>query len=209
MSSTSLPSRAKSWTTRRGVADPDHPEQLRIYAYLWLHDEVVNPRAQPATSLTIVYPGTSRAIEPPSPTAMEELGKELEQRANRGRTVLSQRPPTALVGVDACRFCDVKHLCEDYWSPHGQELMREASAPTMRSAQVEVLQSRGPQSWMIAVKADPYLPVGTRALLTAQDSIDVRAGAQLRLIDVWVASSPEDGQYSLHLVSGSEVYYLS
>jgi hypothetical protein len=79
----------------------------------------------------------------------------------------------------------------------------------MRSAQVEVLQSRGPQSWTIVVKADPYLPVGTHALLTAQDPIDVRAGTQLRLIDVWVASPQEDGQYSLHLVSGSEVYYLS
>jgi hypothetical protein len=194
---------------KTGAADPDHLEQLRIYAYLWLHDEEVNPAAEPATSLTIVYPGAAYSVEPPSPAAMEELGKELEQRANRGQAALSQRPPAALVGTDACRFCDVKHLCEDYWSPYGQELIHEASVPTMRSVQVEVLQSRGPRSWMTVVNADPYLPAGTHALLTTQDPIDVRPGGQLRLIDVWISSPSEEGQYALRLVSGSEVYYLS
>ncbi len=194
---------------KTGVEEPAHFEQLRIYALLWLRDEELNPERRPATNLTVVYPGTTYTVAPPSPSEIKDLEDELERRADTGRAALLGRPPRASVGADACRFCDVKHLCDDYWTPLGQQLVREASLPAVRSVQVEVLEPRGAHSWTVVVDLDPYLAAGTRALLTAQEMLSLKEGHSIRLVDAWIPDQTEDGLPAIRLGSNSEIYRLS
>lgn len=193
---------------KTGAKDPAHFEQLRIYALLWLRDEELNPEALPATNLTVVYPGTIYTVPPPSPSEIKDLESELKRRADAGRAALRGRPPRASVGADACRFCNVKHLCDDYWTPRGQQLVREASWPAVRSVQVEVLQPRGARSWLVVVHLDPYLAAGTRALLTAQEMLSLQEGHSIRLVDAWIQDRTEDGLPAIRLGSNSEIYRL-
>src|SRR5205823_6764255 len=63
---------------KTGAESPAHLDQLRIYALLWARDDVVNPNARLATSLAIVYPGSTHLVPPPDERDLDNLEAALE-----------------------------------------------------------------------------------------------------------------------------------
>ena len=193
---------------KTGEEDPDHSEQVRIYAFLWALDGEINPERRLATDLTVVYPGTTRFVPAPSGPELDELEIELHRRADSARAALGYQPPRAEVSAANCRFCDVKHLCGEYWTREGQESVREGQAPSLQSLQVEILEPLSIRAWRVAVDLNPHLQGGTVALLLAQEAMSWQGGEQLRLVDAYLKESVEDHLHVIHLGSSSEAYLV-
>lgn len=193
---------------KTGEEDPGHSEQLRIYALLWARDGKINPEARLATDLTVAYPGTARIVPAPSGSELDELETELRRRADSARAALQHQPPAAEVSAANCRFCDVKQLCGEYWTPEGQESISDDAALSPRCLQVEILEPLGVRAWRVAVDVDPLLEPGTLALLVAQEAMSWERGARVRLLDVHLEEPAEDRLHVIHLGPSAEAYLV-
>jgi len=92
-------------------------EQLKIYALLWARDGTRNPSGHVVDQLTLQYPDKTLRVSPPTPTELVELENKLQQKSSSVCDQFRAKPPVANVAIDNCRFCDVRHLCSDYWKP--------------------------------------------------------------------------------------------
>jgi hypothetical protein len=74
--------------------------------------------------------------------------------------------------------------------------------------QLKILHPLSLRSWSGMVDLDPYLPLGTRAVLVAPNPMALRVGTKIRVIDARVQTADEDELVRVHLTSTSEVYVL-
>jgi hypothetical protein len=112
------------------------------------------------------------------------------------------------VSAANCRFCDVKQLCGEYWTPEGQESISDDAALSPRCLQVEILEPLGVRAWRVAVDVDPLLEPGTLALLVAQEAMSWERGARVRLLDVHLEEPAEDRLHVIHLGPSAEAYLV-
>lgn len=193
---------------KTGSPSPHHAAQLRTYAWLWSCDRVLNPRARLATRLALIYPGRVEEVEAPSRTEIDQLQVELLARTQAAGDAFRMVPPPPRVSPETCRYCEVKQLCDAYWSEDGMARLRTSPEPEIRSVGVQVVDKRGDGIWAVVVTSDPYLKPGTHAIATVGRQIGLHAGVRARLIDVRVAKEPESGATVFHLGRGSEVFIL-
>jgi hypothetical protein len=147
-------------------------------------------------------------VPTPSLRELDELEDELRLRTERAIVVTERHPPEAVVTFPNCRFCDVKHLCDEYWTIESQQLQREDS-PQLRSLQVEVTEPVGSSSSRVAVELDPNLPAGTVALLQGHEFVKPVAGQRLRLLDVRIREGEiPPRSYVIQLGASSEAYLV-
>ena len=193
---------------KTGSEDPSHHEQVRIYALLWARDSVVNPHARLATHLTLVYPGMLRAVDVPDAAALDLLESDLAARAEGVLRELATTPPPAFVSAETCRFCDVKHLCADYWEDSSRPLLAAGDPGTQRAVEIQILQQKAVRSWRVAVVHDPWIPQGTEALLVGIAHPAFLPSARLRLIDCRVADQAGDDPLLIQRVPTTEIFVL-
>lgn len=193
---------------KTGEPSPSHDDQVRLYALLWARDSVVNPTSRLATRLVLVYPGAVREVDAPTLADLEVLEHEMRERAAAAEAELLRSPPRANVTPDGCRFCDVKQLCQDYWTSVGQSHLHVLPEPWARSVQGVVTAHRGDSVTVIAVEFDPYLAPGTEAVVTRLQSKARAPGQRLRLLDVRVVDDPDAGGVVLSLGPQSEVFLV-
>ena len=183
-----------------------HEDQLRTYALLWARDDVLNPAGRLPTRLALVYPGFVHEVRPPSERELDELEVKLLSRSAAAKRELATKPPPAKVGAQTCKYCDVKHLCDSYWSDGGQQSLREPREPAIRSIQVLVTGKRADRVWTVIVERDPYLAPGTPAVATSTGHRVLAVGERVRLVDIRVTADPEKENPVLHVGPGSEVF---
>jgi hypothetical protein len=192
---------------KSGAPSSSHTEQLRIYALLWARDETLNPAGRLADRLTLVYPGSVETSPGPSELELQEIERGLRARAQVCSDDLRGSPPAARVSPNACRYCDVKQLCNAYWTDEGQRAICELPPPPERSVQVVVTNCRADRVWDLMIEADAYLPAGTAAVGTAGDGITLPIGGRVRLIDIRVSEN-EAGPPLIAIGPRSEIFVL-
>jgi hypothetical protein len=192
---------------KTGGEDLAHSEQLLLYALLWARDGRLNPSGRLATHLTIVYPGISQSVRAPDADALAQMEIDLRERADSITEELRRLPPRALVSADECRFCDVKHLCADYWDSAGSGRLTELAPPSIRSLELHVGARLGPRSWAAHVTFDPWMDSGSKVVIVGSPVVELRAGSRLRVIDARVDSRGEETA-RIFLTSGTEVFAL-
>ena len=101
---------------KTGSEDPSHREQLEVYALLWNLDRSVNPGKRPVARLTAAYPSHDVTIPVPDESVMQELETMLITRIAAADAALAAAPPRAIPNNENCGYCQVRHLCADYWS---------------------------------------------------------------------------------------------
>jgi len=179
---------------KTGERREEHAFQILIYAVLWWRDKVSNPKALPATKLTLAYP--DGCVDVPVPGAIEvlKLAEELQSRSNAALNGLTIRPPVARPTEENCGFCEVKQLCPAYWSTDIQPSVQpKAGEVGFADAQVVVTSRHGPASWDATVEASGRVKPGTRLLLRVTTSRpEFHVGDRLRLINLWFGIAAEE-----------------
>jgi hypothetical protein len=202
------PDRCEIIDYKTGEPSPAHAEQLRLYALLWARDSVVNPSGRLATTLRVAYSGVAVEIPAPGLAELAELEIAVEERARSARGAIARTVPPAVVTSEECRYCDVKHLCDDYWTPSGQALVAEVLEPRYRSLQVVVTGRRGASAVAMTIELDPYVPAGTATVGVLSRHAVYSAGQRLRLLDAQVTQDAETGAPVLGFGPGSESFLV-
>jgi hypothetical protein len=202
------PDRCEIIDYKTGDPSPAHAEQLRIYALLWARDSLVNPSGRLATALRVAYSGAVVEIQAPTFAELAELEVAVEERARVARNAIARAMPPAVVTTQECRYCDVKHLCDDYWTPSGQSHVAEVPEPRYRSLQVIVVGRRGPSAVAMTIELDPHVPAGTETVGVLPGHAPHSAGQRLRLLDVQVTGDAETGSPVLGFAPASESFLV-
>jgi len=196
---------------KTGAFDESHRQQLLTYAVLWNHDKVLNPDGRVATRLILSYPGSDHAFAAPTAEEMEQLENQLVRNRESAHLALAHRPPEARPSAQNCRFCDVRHMCDEYWLPSTQRAIWASSQQqSFVDAEITVTSKHGPSSWDGTAVALGAAEPGARVLLRTTSGLELRAGARLRVVDAAV-SLPSDQERTTILTLGkySELYLMT
>lgn len=187
---------------------PWHIEQVRLYALLWARDRVLNPSARLATTLFLVYQSQTVEVAGPDEGDLGDLETQLRPRVEAAKTALGLNPPTARVGPETCRNCDVKHLCDDYWQLGSQAKLAVQPELHVRSVQALVNARRGDRVVSLFIERDPYTPPGTSGLMRSQDPNHLRPGQHVRLLEVAVTRDTNSDSVIVTYTSRSEAFVV-
>jgi len=91
-------------------------QQVLVYALLWARDSNKNPTGRLASRLLICYPDHTRTVVSPSAAGLHGIEAKLAESSNSIRQVFKILPPPANLSVETCPTCDVRHLCDEYWT---------------------------------------------------------------------------------------------
>lgn len=192
---------------KTGKPADEHAFQLRAYAVLWNRDAEINPDRRRANRLILAYPTGDTSVPAPDDAALAQLEQELRSRGAAARAAVSQRPPDARPGVEQCRYCGVRHLCDTYWLADTQRTLAASDgAQPFRDIEARILGRHGPSSWDLSV----HLPGGSggsvRGLLRTNGNIEFRPGDSIRILDAAVSGMGDGSQPVLTLGVLSEVF---
>lgn len=190
---------------KSGMPNPGHAEQLAIYALLWSHDVELNPQRLPVGQMVLAY-STHDVVQPPPTTSeLEGLATDLKARIATAENEQQMRPPPARPSPEACGFCSVRHLCEDYWSALAiADSSGSIGETEFIDAEIEIVEQNGPRSWVVQASANstPFL------LRTYTEKAGFRARDRVRLIEVVRARDDESESIVITMTRTSEAYVL-
>jgi CRISPR/Cas system-associated exonuclease Cas4 (RecB family) len=167
---------------KTGEPSEHHAEQLRLYGLLWSRDRKVNPDHLPIDKLVVSYATQDQVVEAPSDAELEALADQITARIAAIEEQFTMRPPPANPGPETCRFCDVRHLCDDYWMEIGAARRPDPVGSPSRFSDFEgeITQRNGPKSWVVKLEGEP----GTALLRTVTENPGFAAGDHVRLLGV-------------------------
>jgi hypothetical protein len=185
---------------KSGVADEHHSEQVVLYGLLWVIDDQANPDQVPVGKLSIAYAGHEVSVSQPSDWTA--VAADLDARIAAADA--SIEPPPAAQPSEACRWCSVRHMCEDYW----RSGYRSDQPGSFGDAELRILSRHGALSWRAQLA-----PTGEEALVRTQsEGVTFTPGTTVRLLDIaWKRRSADDedvGMVVLTAVSSSEMFEL-
>lgn len=205
---------------KTGAPKPDHALQLRIYALLWARDARRNPAKRRARKLTVLYSGGP--IDVPAPTtdeALDGVAQELAERTTQARATVQKHPPPGRPSREACEWCDVRHMCPNYWAPATRAAIAPPASQSSHQVDVgiQIVQRQGAWSWVAIVREigalSDEIVVGARVLLRARPHDEhfaslITGRTQLRIVAAqFVPPSDESGGLPvLSLTRRTEVF---
>ena len=189
---------------KTGQEDPSHDDQVRMYALLWDLDRERNPERSAADVLVVSYPGQSRIVPTPGPVALRSLELETRTRIEQADSQATASAP-ARPGPDTCQFCQVRHLCADYW----QTVVPDPATVTPNEwfdFEGSVLRQNGLKSWVVIAGLG-----GTEVLVRTQSpSTALPLGRTIRVLGARrVGDSDDPGRVIAALGSNSENFALN
>jgi hypothetical protein len=198
---------------KSGSPSDDHEFQLHVYARLWHSDSDLNPRAIPVTKLTLSYSSEERDV--PFPKAVQiSLGSAIQARTQSVRDAITGPTSKAVLRDDICPNCDVRHLCNEYWT----SARPAAQAHTLQTNRFDDVQlvlksQKGESTWLADVQVATQLKLPTEALLrwsAVQSPVfqNLNACTEIRLSGALV-SAVDDDYPVLTCVATTDVIVLS
>jgi hypothetical protein len=182
---------------KSGTPSPHHEDQLRVYAALWAHRSMADPDRPVATRLTASYATHDLNVDAPSVAEVGALAATLRSRTTAAASSVASGHPTAIPTPDNCRFCSVRHLCDDYW-----EQLPSARPDGRCDLEVEVLARNGPRSWSVRGS-------GGDGVMRTDEGLDLQEGIMVRVLGAFVFSPDSPGEpWVASLGAGSEIYSL-
>lgn len=136
---------------KTGDAKEQDVEQLTIYALLWARDKAKNPDGKLATQLLLHYLAGSRNVAPPDEQALNAIEAELQRKAVNLRSQLDASPPIAIVSNETCSRCDVRHLCDAYWSATNRVYSGVETDHLPTDWEVQLVEKLGYSTWRTSV----------------------------------------------------------
>ena len=181
---------------KTGAPDDAHKFQLRVYALLWSRDSELNPTGRLVDKLTISYQSGEAKVDPPTATELDALESDLVERSRTAATALSAVPPQARPTIDNCRYCAVRHLCDEYWQPTTVQALT-ATAPSeapFRDLQIIIVARHGPSSWDGVIEhsqgTEPEKPILLRT--SSGSELHCANGDRIRVLDALVSPTAEN-----------------
>lgn len=176
---------------KTGEPSEDHADQLRLYGLLWSRDRRVNPSRIPIEALVVSYATHDHSIDAPSAADLAGLASEIKSRIATTEKQLALRPPPARPKPEICRFCDVRHLCDDYWMTVGPTLDVEPmeSSTSFVDCEGEIVRRNGPASWVLSLEGEPALAL----LRTTDERAEFNVGDRVRLLGVAAGTVQAEG----------------
>jgi hypothetical protein len=194
---------------KTGSPGEDHEFQIRVYALLWNRDQDLNPDRRRADRLVLAYASGDVEIAAPSEPELDELEVLLVARREAARRAASHRPPEARPDAKSCRYCAVRHLCVEYWTPETQRrIAHEVEVRPFGDAEVRITGRHGPSSWDARVEALRDFDPGKVAVIRASGGLELRPGDRIRVLDAAVTVDDEDDSQPVVITLGaqSEIY---
>jgi len=192
---------------KTGEPSEGHADQIRLYGLLWNRDQRVNPDQIPIASLLVAYATHDESVEVPSEAELATLAAQITSRIEATEEELDLRPPPARPDPEICRFCDVRHLCDDYWTtvPSTLAVGQSESAAGFVDCGGEIAERNGPKSWVLRLDGEP----NSALLRTTDERPGFSVGDHVRLLGV-VETIEADGtpQLVLTMTQFSESFVL-
>lgn len=189
---------------KTGAPDPHHAEQVRFYALLWRHDRDLNPQGWLMRRLVLSYPSHDVEIAPPTAQELDELAATIGAQITYAEAALRDRPPPAYPEATLCALCDVRQLCDEYWTVRPGQLPDAGSAGSdWFDFEGTVIRRNGARSWLLASTAKPDL-----LLRTASETVPFEAGDRLRLLGLHRETDEESPLPVGVLTQGGEIFFL-
>ncbi|MGY1609375.1 RecB family exonuclease [Geodermatophilus sp. SYSU D00700] len=190
---------------KTGEEDTGHDDQVRLYALLWSLDDQTNPEGRPATKLEVAYPSRTRFVEPLDQAGLNALESSTAARIAVADAITEEVAPTATPSPEGCQFCQVKHLCDVYWSTI-PPAVSETTTEEWFDFEGRVLRPHGTRSWYLEA-ANATVEVLVR---TVETNVPFPQGARVRLLGVRRTIDPdEQDRLVISMVSTSEWYAAS
>jgi RecB family exonuclease len=193
---------------KTGEPSEGHSDQVRLYGLLWSRDGRVNPGQIPIERLVVSYATHDKQVDAPSSSELADLATQITSRIAATEERLALRPPPAHPDKEICRFCDVRHLCDDYWSTVCPTLGigQGDSAAGIVDCEGEIAQRNGPLSWVLRLKGEP----DSALLRTTDERPGFEVGDHVRLLGVVAGTVEAEGssQVALTMTAFSELFLL-
>jgi PD-(D/E)XK nuclease superfamily len=190
---------------KTGSSSESHVDQLRLYALLWSRDEEMNPSRLPVQELVLAYTGNDLGVDPPSPDELDTLAATLAEQIEQAEANVSHPPAPALPAPQMCRYCAVRHLCEEYWDTAAALLpVPPPGAARFVDCEASVARRNGPRSWFLSLGAENAGVL----LRTMTEDPGFNAGDSVRLLGLALWLDKESGEPVLAMTSFSEVFVL-
>jgi len=180
---------------KTGAQDDVHQFQIRVYALLWSRDSELNPTGRAVDRLTLSYRGGEVRVDPPTSAELDALERELVDRRQAAVEALSANPPQARPSIENCRYCAVRHLCEEYWEPATTRALAAADSnhsPFM-DLEISIGARHGPSSWDGIVGVSRGVASGKQIVLrTASAEVGFASGDHIRVLDAHLSTVADD-----------------
>lgn len=198
---------------KTGEPQTEHPFQLQIYSLLWALDSEVNPSARPASKLTLFYRNGEVDVPVLTPAELRILKDGLSERTRSSVLAVSIYPPEVRPSLQTCSHCEIRQLCEDYWSTSVQRCLAQEVPEKSEFGDLEltITSLHGPSSWNAVVEVYRDAEGGRPLLLrTSRDGPELHIGDRIRVLDGHLAEVIYDESETLLLTitSGSEIFFV-
>lgn len=187
---------------KTGEAREHHAEQVVRYGLLWTLDRLTNPDRLPVRKLQLSYPGGDEDVPVPLDWGAVEADLEAEI-LEADREIAASRP--AARPSEACTYCSVRHMCEEYWSSTQSTI---PAASSFGDADLTLVSRNGPSSWL-ARWSTKATTGGDVLLRTKEGDERLLPGRRVRLLGVAVRGDPDLDLVVVSTTASSEIYVLA
>jgi hypothetical protein len=170
-------------------------DQLRLYAWLWNR----SPKNLKKSDCIIKVISGSNTTEQMLVTQEEypQIEAVIVKRIESAEAAITGE----VVGrpsEEACRFCSVKTLCDDYWN-----LIESKSVMTRWSdLRIKIVDSLGGSTWKVKLLSDESMAM---LVLGDRDDGTIHVGDEINLLNVYFTKEDEDSAV-IRLSQNSEVF---
>jgi CRISPR/Cas system-associated exonuclease Cas4 (RecB family) len=178
---------------KTGNPDERHKFQIQIYALLWSRDTDLNPYRSNIDELVLLYNSSKVRVHAPNISELNALEHEIVVRSDAAFQAVSHQPPEARPNPDICIYCNVRHICDEYWTEDTQKIISQASGDIHFSdIEVTIIGQHGPSSWDAVIERSP-IAISGQAIIIRSDNppFKFHRGQTLRLLSVHVSKSDE------------------
>jgi hypothetical protein len=188
---------------KTGAEDASHHDQLRLYALLWHTDVTVNPEASPVIALVAAYANHEVAVPIPDADELTKLASDIKTRVRAADAAVMADTPAPVVGAH-CGVCNVRVLCDAYWST-GTQKTADVAGGARFDLEGIVVRQHGVKSWVLRESK-----TGSEVVVrTASPSTTLPVGETIRILGAR-RTVDRDGTAALiaSLASTSETHRL-
>lgn len=190
---------------KTGAESPSHAEQLQLYALLWDLDRDANPGRLPVTSLTAAYPGRDVAVPVPDEPALRDHEKQIAAAIENADAELTAAVPRAVPSAEHCSHCDVRHLCDAYWSSVTPDPTGLPDGAWF-DCQGVVGAANGPQSWWLHIDG----PGRDKLLVQApQSGPELHPGRHVRILGLRIDADLDSSGIVASMSAVTEVFTMT
>lgn len=187
---------------KTGVAQSHHVDQVVRYGLLWNLDRLTNPNRLPVRKLQLSYPSGDADV--PVPQDWGAVAANLKAQILEADQEIAAARPAARPS-EACTYCSVRHMCEEYWSSPQSAI---PSPSSFGDADLTLVSRNGPSSWL--ARWSTRATTGGGVLLRTKEGDErLLPGRRVRLLGVAVRIDPDLNLVVVSTTAWSEIYFLA